>query len=158
MGKGSSSESPARAYLHSHSSLISLWIVRRSPEQPSAPARPNAALGSWLRDLCRLHALHATEMPAAGRATAPTGPAAAAAAAADGAAADSRQLTMPPLRQGTMHLCVEYPGYVADEQRVLETLGGLHGIARQLQVRGRCGGACICSAALLLLQGNPGRL
>lgn len=35
-------------------------------------------------------------------------------------------------------MLVEYPGYVADEQKVLETLGGAAGLARQLQVGGGC--------------------
>lgn len=50
---------------------------------------------------------------------------------------DSRQLLVPPPRPGVLHFCIEYPGYVADEAKVLETLGGAVGIARQLQVRGR---------------------
>lgn len=29
--------------------------------------------------------------------------------------------------------CVEFPGYVQDEERALQTLGGLDGLARQLQ-------------------------
>lgn len=52
---------------------------------------------------------------------------------AAGAATDSRLLTVPVPTPGLVHLCVEYPGYVGEEQRVLETLGGLDGIARQLQ-------------------------
>ena len=67
-----------------------------------------------------------------GMAAAAPGDTAAAAAAADG---DSRELVVPPPpRPGVLHMCVEYPGYVADEERVLETLGGTAGIARQLQV------------------------
>ncbi|PRW32690.1 General transcription factor 3C polypeptide 5 [Chlorella sorokiniana] len=54
-------------------------------------------------------------------------------AAAAAAAGDSRELVVPPPRPGVLHMCVEYPGYVGDEQRVLETLGGTAGIARQLQ-------------------------
>ena len=68
-----------------------------------------------------------------GMAAAAPGDTAAAAAAA--AAGDSRELVVPPPRPGVLHMCVEYPGYVADEERVLETLGGTAGIARQLQVR-----------------------
>lgn len=53
------------------------------------------------------------------------------------AAADSRQLTIPAPPPGTSHILVEYPGYVGDEQKVLETLGGTAGLARQLQVGAR---------------------
>ena len=56
--------------------------------------------------------------------------------AAAAAAGDSRELMVPPPRPGVLHMCVEYPGFVADEERVLETLGGTAGIARQLQVGG----------------------
>ena len=51
---------------------------------------------------------------------------------AAGAQADVRELTVPggPLR----HFSVEYPGYVADRQRALQTLGGADGIACQLKV------------------------
>lgn len=82
-------------------------------------------------------------------------PAAGSSAAAAAAASDSRQLVVPPPRPGVAHLCVEYPGYVGDETKVLETLGGTDGIARQLQVcafyrRGRqvLGGLCqsVCSS------------
>lgn len=78
-------------------------------------------------------ALHisAAVRPGARMASQEPGAAAAAAAAGD----DSRQLVVPPAQPGVAHLCVEYPGYVADEQRVLETLGGAAGIAHQLQVR-----------------------
>lgn len=38
-------------------------------------------------------------------------------------------LTIPE----TKLVAVEYPGYVKHEDRVLETLGGLEGISRQLQ-------------------------
>lgn len=70
----------------------------------------------------------------------PDAAAPAAVAAAAAASSDSRQLTVPAMAQGTQTVCVEYPGYVGDEQRVLETLSGLEGIAHQLQVRdGGCG-------------------
>ncbi|KAL4424601.1 hypothetical protein ABPG77_009185 [Micractinium sp. CCAP 211/92] len=49
------------------------------------------------------------------------------------AATDSRQLTVPAPPPGTAHILIEYPGYVGDEQRVLETLGGAAGLASQLQ-------------------------
>jgi hypothetical protein len=71
------------------------------------------------------------------------------AAAAAAASVDSRELVVPLPRAGLLHLCVEYPGYVADEQRVLDTLGGLPGIARQLQVR---------ALARLLAEEAEGRL
>ncbi|PSC76789.1 general transcription factor 3C polypeptide 5 isoform X1 [Micractinium conductrix] len=63
----------------------------------------------------------------------PDAAAPAAVAAAAAASSDSRQLTVPAMAQGTQTVCVEYPGYVGDEQRVLETLSGLEGIAHQLQ-------------------------
>jgi hypothetical protein len=71
--------------------------------------------------------------PGEGGRSAAGGPGGGAAAAAAGV--DSRELVVPLPRAGLLHLCVEYPGYVADEHRVLDTLGGLPGIARQLQVR-----------------------
>ncbi len=58
------------------------------------------------------------------------------------ASADSRELVVPLAPPSLLHLCVEYPGYVGDEHKVLETLGGLEGIAGQLQ-------ACRRSASLL---------
>lgn len=62
------------------------------------------------------------------------------------ATTDSRQLTVPVPPPGTAHILIEYPGYVGDEQRVLETLGGAAGLASQLQV----GAACAIEAACLL--------
>lgn len=54
--------------------------------------------------------------------------------ASSAANGDSQQLVVPLATAGVQHLCLEYPGYVGNEEKVLETLGGLDGLARYLQV------------------------